>query len=624
MNDSLLLQALLVPAAAGLLCWMLGKSGRKASFWLALIAAGWTLGIAWRLFRQPGSEFTWPWFNVGGLGLGLILKTTPLGAFAGFAVAAFTLLITLYSFGYLKGSDVASDGGRYYAYVMWSLAGSLTALYADHLLLLLIGWEVVTVMLFLLVSLGGTEAAAKGGMKSFVLLGLADCAMLASLAMLWASEALPTLLLSDITERLPVGTGFQYTTYILLLVGALAKAGAMPFHTWVPAAAEGAPTSVMAFLPASLDKLLGIYLLALVSLRMFAIDEAMKLLLLIIGSVTVLGAVMMAMIQHDLKKLLSYHAVSQVGYMVLGIGTGLWIGILGGLFHMLNHAIYKCTLFLCAGAVERSAGSTDLDRLGGLGRVMPVTFVTCGIAAFAISGVPPFNGFASKWMVYQGLLASPLRIAPLALVAAIFGSALTLASFVKVLHTVFAGPMSPSAAAREPREAGLTMLVPMVVLAALCVLFGLWYALPTEQILGPAMEALGVQAPSEAVGSLWQPLPALALIIVGLLGGLIIYYVGRAFKVRKTRTFIGGEVVPSEPYRVSGTGFYDTIRKLPLVGGVYGDAERMAFDIYRLGGRFGDTLVQTLRRFHTGVLPLYVSWCLLGLMILIAFLVRAK
>ena len=291
---------------------------------------------------------------------------------------------------------------------------------------------------------------------------------------------------------------------------------------------------------------------------------------------------------------------------------------------MLNNAIYKCCLFLTAGAVERRAGTTDLDRLGGLGRAMPVTFAVCAISSLAISGVPPFNGFASKWMIYQGLLASSLRLAPLALVAAVFGSALTLASFVKVLHSVFAGPVSSHVAAREPREVGVTMLAPMLILAALCVLFGLWYALPTDMILAPAIKALGVEVPSPTVGGLWQPLPALLLMVVGLIGGLLIYLAGRGFQVRRTRTFVGGELLPSEPVRVSGTGFYETIRRLPIVGGIYKDAERKAFDLYRLAGQFGGTLVETLRGFHTGMLPLYVSWCLLGLMVLIAFLVQSR
>ena len=622
MDEYLLLWAMAVPAAVGLLCWLIGRSDRKIGFWLALlctIATGW---ITWRIAAKAGMAVNVPWFRVGEFELGLVLRHTHFGGLLAMVTAGFAFLLVLYSKSYLP-EDV--DASRYYAYMMWTLAGALTTFYADHLLVLLIGWEVVTVMLFLLINMGGTEDAAKGGMKSFVLLGLSDCAMLAAIAILWATGKTPNLLLSEVpSEGIAVGEPLMYLAYILLLVGALAKAGAIPFHTWVPAAAEGAPTSVMAFLPASLDKLLGIYLLALISLKVFAIDEVMQLLLLIVGAVTVLAAVMMAMIQHDLKKLLAYHAVSQVGYMVLGIGTGLWIGVIGGLFHMLNHAIYKCCLFLCAGSVEKQAGTTDLDRLSGLGRVMPGTFVACSIAALAISGVPPLNGFVSKWMVYQGLLASPLKLAPIALVAAVFGSALTLASFVKVLHAVFAGPMSSSAAAREPREAGATMLVPMLVLAVCCIVLGVGYTVPTNEVLDPALRSWGVALPEPKVGGLWQPGPALLLMAIGLVGGLALYKLGKAFKPRRTRMYIGGEIVPSEPYRVSGTGFYNTVRQLPVLGAFYKDAERKAFDIYRWGGRYGGTLVATLRGFHSGLLPLYVSWCLLGLMILIAFLVQGR
>jgi len=623
MDEVLLLQALVVPTVAGLVCWLLAGPARRAPFWLAFLVSAWTVGVTWQVYRQGGAALNWPWFNVGGVDLGLSLNVTPLAGFIALAVAGFAFLIVLYSGGYL--CDEVLPAGRYYAYVLWTLAGALLALYADHFLLLLIGWEVVTLMLFLLVNLGGTEAAARGAMKSFAMLGLCDCAMLAAMALLWATGAMPRLILSEVPAGgLPVGSAMGYLTYILLLSGALAKAGAMPFHTWVPAAAEGAPTSVMAFLPASLDKLLGIYFLALLSLRLFAIDAVMQLLLLVVGMATVIGAVMMAMIQHDLRKLLSFHAVSQVGYMVLGIGTGVWVGIVGGLFHMLNNAIYKCCLFLGAGAVERRAGGTDLDRLGGLGRAMPVTFACCAVASFAISGVPPFNGFVSKWMVYQGLLASPSRLAPLALVAAIFGSALTLASFVKVLHAVFAGRMSLAASEHDPREAGPAMLVPMIVLAALCVLFGLRYVLPTERLLAPALSAMGVSVPEAAVGGLWRPLPALLLVLLGLVGGLLIFLIGRGARVRRASTFVGGETLPSEPVRVSGTGFYGTVRQLPIVGDIYGDAERMAFDVYRLGGRYGGSLVEALRALHTGVLPLYVSWTLMGLMVLLVFLIQSR
>ena len=174
-------------------------------------------------------------------------------------------------------------------------------------------------------------------------------------------------------------------------------------------------------------------------------SAAMNTFLMAIGSLTIVCAVMMALVQHDLKRLLGYHAVSQVGYMVLGIGTGNPIGIAGGIFHMLNHAIYKSCLFLSAGAVEKKTGTTDLDKLGGLSKTMPVVYVAFLIASLAISGVPPLNGFASKWMIYQGIIetgrqGSHLWI--LWLMAAMFGSALTLASFMKLVHAVFLGQPS--------------------------------------------------------------------------------------------------------------------------------------------------------------------------------------
>ena len=186
---------------------------------------------------------------------------------------------------------------------------------------------------------------------------------------------------------LPLNSALSIFAFILLAIGALAKAGAMPFHTWIPEAAEKAPLPVMALLPASLDKLLGIYFLYRICLDFFHLypNSGLSLLLMLVGSFTIIAAVMMALVQHDLKKLLSYHAVSQVGYMVLGIGTGIPLAMAGGIFHMLNNAIYKTSLFLGAGSVEEARKTTQLNRLGGLARVMPITFITFFIAALSIS-----------------------------------------------------------------------------------------------------------------------------------------------------------------------------------------------------------------------------------------------
>ena len=354
----------------------------------------------------------------------------------------------------------------------------------------------------------------------------------------------------------------------------------------------------------------------------------MQALLMIIGAVTILAAVFMAMVQHDLRRLLSFHAVSQVGYMVLGIGSGSVIGIVGGLFHMLNNAIYKSCLFLCAGKVEERTGEFELDKLGGLARHMPLAFVGCSIAALAISGVPPLNGFVSKWLVYQGVLTQGSALAPFVLVAAVFGSALTLASFVKVVHSCFWGGQPEGLQVRPGRLAWATG-VPIVVLALLCVGLGLGAKYPVDFLASIGESELGIgealagegQALDYASG-LWSPATATLLILIGIVLGLIVYWLGKGMQFRTTRNFTAGEILPEAVVRYSGTSFYETIRELPLLSTLFKDGETGAYEVYYLGGRYGNSLVQMLRRMHTGVLLVYVSWCVIGLVLILGYLLR--
>jgi NADH:ubiquinone oxidoreductase subunit 5 (subunit L)/multisubunit Na+/H+ antiporter MnhA subunit len=327
----------------------------------------------------------------------------------------------------------------------------------------------------------------------------------------------------------------------------------------------------------------------------------------------------MALVQHDLKVLLSYHAVSQVGYMVLGIGTGVPIGIAGGLFHMLNNAIYKTALFFGAGAIEREAGTTEIEKLGGLARAMPLTFWATAIAALAISGVPPLNGFVSKWMVYTGLVelgARGMSAYWIFLVAALFGSALTMASFVKVLYSGFLG-QRPSALSRV-HEAPVAMTAPMLFLAALCVVFGVWAKFPLDRFIIPLVRgSMTTAAGGEldtAIG-FWNPSIATGLIVLGILMGLVIFAVGKLTTRRVGHVFIGGNVPPEnmDAMHVPGTGFYNTIRDTRGLKGAFANAEERVFDIYELGGRIGGVFVQGLRSLHNGVLSTDLAWSVIGL-----------
>jgi NADH:ubiquinone oxidoreductase subunit 5 (subunit L)/multisubunit Na+/H+ antiporter MnhA subunit len=341
---------------------------------------------------------------------------------------------------------------------------------------------------------------------------------------------------------------------------------------------------------------------------------------MIIGAVTIIAAVMMALIQHNLKKLLAYHAVSQVGYMVLGIGTATAIGIAGGLFHMVNNAIYKCCLFLVGGGVEQRTGTTELSKLGGLAKFMPVSFFAFLIASLSISGVPPFNGFVSKWMIYQGIVELGNRgdkLWIIWLVCAMFGSALTLASFMKLIHATFLGVKSKKdCEVSQVKEVSSFMWTPMVVLAGLCVLFGVWaYRVPLKHFINPAV---GQQV---SFAGFWDPSLATMLILAGILGGFLIYRLGNIKTLREDTSYVGGELIPQES-RVTGVDFYSTVKELPPLKAVYQKAEQKLFDIYEQVKIAVFAVTKKLQLLHNGVLPTYLVWCLIGTIILFFVIVK--
>lgn len=553
-------------------------------------------------------------------------KFDNLSIFVGMFIGIFFLLITIYSFGFMRQKKRLI---YYYSYLILTFISSLGAVFSNNLILFMVFWGFLGLLLYLLIGFEQTENASYTAKKAFIIIGGTDALMLLGLAIVWLLTG--SFQMDEIS--IPLNTKVAVLAYMCLAAGAFAKAGAMPFHTWVPDTAEDAPTPVTAFLPASLDKLLGIYFLARISLNMFEMSTAVNTVLMIVGSVTIVAAVMMALIQHDLKRLLGYHAVSQVGYMVLGIGTGNPIGIAGGLFHMLNHSIYKSCLFLSGGAVEKEAGTTDLEKLGGFAKIMPITYITFLIASLAISGIPPFNGFASKWMIYQGIIKTAdngNHLWIIWLIAAMFGSALTLASFMKLIHAVFLGqPANKQPRSNEVltkaesminkrRETRPTMWIPQVFLAVLCVIFGVFaYRIPLKMFIFPS---LGEKIEFSGI---WNASLATILIIVGVAVGIIIYLLGTIRKTRETEAFIGGEILEKQlNMRVSGTEFYNTMKNISPLSIIYRLAERKVFDIYHLGSIITFGFNKILSYIHNGVLLTYLAWCFLGMIILFYILLR--
>ncbi len=547
---------------------------------------------------------------------------TPISILCAAFAALFFVLVILYSIKHMKGR---TGLWRYYLYTILTFISTVGVLFANNFMVLLVFWGFLGLLLYLLIVFGrrdGTPAAAR---KALVIVGGTDVLMLFGIVLIWkltaGSSGFHGLLHMPITGMgIPLSGTASIIAYLCLASAAFAKAGAMPFHTWVPDTAENAPTPVTAYLPASLDKLLGIYFLARITLDVFEMTPTMNTILMAIGSITIIAAVMMALIQHDLKRLLGYHAVSQVGYMVLGIGTGNPIGIAGGLFHMFNHSIYKSCLFLSGGIAERRAGTGNLARMGGLIKAIPLVFLTFLIASLAISGVPPMNGFASKWLVYQGVITSGDSMWVLWLLAAMLGSALTLASFMKLIHSVFLGQPSDGVKktiAENKRGTSILTAIPVVVLSLLCIVLGVFaWKIPFAEFFRPEIRGQ-VDFPG-----IWQSGLATLMIIAGFIAGYLIYLAGTLKKARTAAPFIGGEVLEDNPdMRVSGVDFYKTIRELGLLKGIYRWAEKKYFDFYEVAGKFTGGFGVVFSFMHNGLLSRYILWCLIGLVVLCIVLI---
>ncbi len=595
-----MLNIILVPMILGSIVFFLHQRLHHISKILGSLGSAIVFLLSIHLCLQ--GEAIWQWHEM------LIFNCDNLSRFMLLALGFFGFLLSFYAI-----RTIQVNQSLFYGAYLWTLAASAGVILSNHLLILLIFWGILAITLYLLI-LTGNLKAPKAAQKSLIMIGGSDALMLLGTALIFHLSR--SYLMSEIYVTL--SNPRAYIAFFAILIAIMTKAGAMPFHTWIPGMATAAPSVVTAFLPAALDKLLGIYLLVRLSLDVFSFDYTIQLVLMITGSVTIIAGVMMALIQHDFQKLLAYHAVSQVGYMMLGIGTGHPVGIAGGLFHMLNNTLYKSCLFLIGGAVKKQTGTTDLHHLGGLATKLPITYAAFIICALAISGIPPFNGFASKWMIYQGVLMlakSGNALSYLWLLAALFGSGLTLASFMKLTHAIFLGAPSERIIENKINEVDTWMLFPMIVLSVLCILMGIFvYNGPVQQFLIPVLGEL------QWIG-LWDAGHTAFLLFIGSLLIFSFYLMGKFPKIREVDPFIGGEALPVES-RITGMHFYDTIKEFKGLSGLYKNAEKSVFDIYVHAKNQIQSASHQLREVHTGILNHYIIWILAGAIALLLLFMR--
>ncbi len=615
---SILLAPVLVCVLAALPPLLLPDRARAVSKAIAAAAAAANLVLAVLLFPRD-LAMSLPWI---GPGLEFTLRLDRFAAFVLLAAAGFGTLVTLYSLVFLRGR---SGSGRFFGLILLTVGFTEGALLADSLLVLLTFWEGLLLALYGMIAAGG-KGAFRTAVKAFLIVGATDLCL--TLGIAFVGRLAGTLSMSAVHLE---GRGLAGLAFVLLLVGAAGKAGAMPFHSWIPDAAGQASLPFMALVPAALEKLLGIYFLARLSLEMFALQPGswLSTLLMVLGAATILLAVLMALVQKEYKRLLSYHAISQVGYMILGIGTAVPAGIVGGLFHMINNAVYKSCLFLTGGAVERQAGTTELKDLGGLAARMPVTFACFTVAAAAISGVPPFNGFFSKELVYDGALQRGWIF----YAAALLGSFLTAASFLKLGHAAYLGRRRAAAegAGGRVREMAWPALVPMVVLAGLCLLFGVWNPLPLNRLILPALRAAGGGGAFSATGYAGWPhsLP----LVLATAAVLVLALLNHLYGARRSGSGAGAAdhilhapgLAPAYSLALSGAldpyGLARTVVR--VLARLLWLADRAVDRLYEtvMAGA-GTGLAHAVRRAHGGNVSVYLLWALAGAVLLLLWVLR--
>ncbi|MDD2236530.1 MAG: proton-conducting transporter membrane subunit [Kiritimatiellae bacterium] len=446
-----------------------------------------------------------------------------------FLVPLFLLggLGALYGLRYWAQEEHPENGRKTRLFWGFCVAGMALLLIARHAILFLLGWEAMALSAFFLVSAEDhLPEVRQSGWIYLVATHAGTLTLFAFFALYYRITG--TLNLHPIGGD-QAGLGALSALFLLALVGFGLKAGMMPLHFWLPGAHANAPTHVSALMSGVLIKM-GIYGMIRFIGFLPAPPASWGVLILISGCLSGILGVLFAIGQHDLKRLLAYHSVENIGIILMGFGLAmigrslnrpLWIllGLGGCLLHVWNHALFKGLLFLSAGSVVHTTHTRRIDRLGGLAKAMPWTAALFLVGAVAICGLPPLNGFISEWFIYLGLLhtlnpspsgwaAISLAVPALALIGA-----LALTCFVKVYGTVFLG-RPRSDAAQHAHEAPLSMRAPMLLLALLCVLIGLfpWWVTP---MLNQAV-AVWMNRPSAPEMNLAQHVPLNLVTVIGV------------------------------------------------------------------------------------------------------------
>jgi NADH:ubiquinone oxidoreductase subunit 5 (subunit L)/multisubunit Na+/H+ antiporter MnhA subunit len=487
-----------------------------------------------------------------------------MGTFLGAAVL-------LYSIGYMAHDKSAT---RFYCSMLIFIGGFVGLVFSANLFIFYLCWEIVGLCSFSLVGFWYTNPEAVAGARKVLLMThIAGYGLLAAILIIYSRTG------SALFTDPAVAHSFTGGVFFLMLAALVAKSVQVPLHTWIPEA-MAAPTPVSALLHAACYVKAGVYLAA----RMVSFgpwQPTWGLSLICVGTVTIAVGVMYAMVQTDLKRMLAFSTVSQIGYMMLGIGIGTPLAITAGLLHCLNHGFFKGGLFLTAGSVQHASGTRDMNKLGGLASRMPKTTLSWLIGAGSMMGIPLMSGFASKWMLYAAALQAGWTVPAVIAWAASLGTVFLCA---KATSAVFLGPLTE--ATKDAHESPPTMVWAMGIMAAGSIVLGIAPQLAVNYFLNPILGALQLTAVqvtwfglSSSAGS-FSTMGGLVLAIVSVILGGLIYAVAYASRQAPAVATVSGGVA------LAGAG-----------GGIFTGGEPLSDQGRLTAGDFSDIFLQNWHEF---------------------------
>jgi NADH-quinone oxidoreductase subunit L len=584
-----------------------------ASVGLAAIIAG-CIGIGWLQHPPPSGAFVqtlWTWVSLPGLTVRFGLYLDPLSLLMVLVITIIGGLIHLFSTDYMAGEAGYS---RYFAYLNLFVAAMLLLVLADDLLILFVGWEGVGVCSYLLVGFWFADPAnGAAAQKSFIVTRIADIAMLAGLLLL--STRIGTLNIHDLTTtsaHWPRGALLPEAAAALLLLGGLGKSAQVPLHTWLPDAMAG-PTPVSALIHAATMVTAGVYLVVRLHPLFMQAPWVMHGIA-IGGALTLLIAAGAGLFQTDIKRVLAYSTMSQIGYMFIALGVGAWSA---AMFHFLTHAVFKALLFLSAGAVTmRLHHEQNIFAMGGLRRRLPLAFICFLIGAASLAALPIVTaGFFSKEMILGALWAAP---SPTLWIAGITGALLTAIYSFRLVFTVFFGRIITAPSGTY----GIRILLPLFILALAAVCIG-W--LETPGFLGGHHLLSAFLRPTNGTGAaqIISPLIPLTGCMVPLLGVSIAWTLHRKgfwrMQAHRAQTPLAG-------FLKSACGFDAAYRAL-LVWPFLQLVAALRYDpvdqVSVWAEQAATALHRRLRATQTGHLRRYAAWMMAGAVATIAMVLFA-